>query len=105
MKTYAEKEGQQPFNWYEALSKENITLKEWTHMGILSMYWVTCACGNQCDVIPRGDGGSPMDTRLRILGVDFEKQVRMRNKNKALETLYQIEQRSAELIQEINKTK
>lgn len=36
-----------------------------------SASWVTCACGNQCDIIPRDDDGSPLDDELYHLGCNF----------------------------------
>ena len=38
---------------------------------IAACNWVTCACGNLCDEIPRGTDGVPRDGYLADAGVDF----------------------------------
>jgi hypothetical protein len=105
MKTYAESQGKRPFNWNEFLAKETIAETEWSEAEILSRSWVTCACGNVCDAIPRhnsdADGftpGSPVDDRLRHLGILFSDSIIWRRTYRAKELLLQIEARSAELL-------
>ena len=34
--------------------------------------WVTCACGNLCDAIPRNPDGEPENISLASMGVYFE---------------------------------
>ncbi len=73
-KTYSEASGEEPFNWNIALAKHcrEINLEDSNKLKELASSWVTCACGNQCDVIPRyGDTGRPKDERLSILGERF----------------------------------
>lgn len=66
--------------------------------------WVTCACGNQCSIIPRDRwNGHPLDPQLFILGGDFFMHIDNRNYAKAAVTLMEIEARSSELITEIRK--
>ena len=63
---------------------------------------MTCACGNQCEVIPRRIG-EPVDVELRILGYQFSEHIHAREYSKAIRTLSDIEKRSAFLISEIEK--
>lgn len=95
MKTYNEVKNEKPVNWYEELNKENI---DWEKLLNLSHSWVTCACGNQCDIIPRREDGAPKDIALKHLGYNFFYAVADKNKEKCLEILNRIEKRSSELI-------
>jgi hypothetical protein len=122
-KSFAVQQGKQPFNWNGFLAKATY---EWANKHAYSMQiasdkagrWVTCAVGNQCAVIPRLyplTGGEPEDNQLRELGVMFDNQItnmlsylasRIPNmyeetRISAIQTLYQIEMRSATIIQEI----
>jgi len=100
MKIYSESEGKTPFNWFEALNSENI---DWNLLCDLSSSWVTCACGNQCAIIPRHYfDGEPVDKILNNLGYDFNEVISERQPIKALNILAKIEIRSAELIKEIS---
>ncbi len=101
MRTYSEKKGYKPFNWYEALNAKHI---DWDGLSYKASSWTTCACGNQCDVIPRDDFGMPYDITLQNLGgpAGFYGAILKRDKEGALNTLDLIEKRSAFLIQQIN---
>lgn len=117
MKTYAEKEGEKPINWNKVLSVpyNQMTAGRLITMANLSASWVTCACGNQCEIIPRSKDGVPGDFKLRSLGVNFMGQILMMKqwyaeknegifeefRSRAIEILHEIELRSAELIKEI----
>ena len=104
MKTYAETEWEKPFNWELFLKngrKGRLTEEEKKSAIARSLSWVTCACGNQCAIIPRGYAGSPVDYYLRILGSIFYISIKSENWDKATETLRKIERRSAELLLEI----
>lgn len=68
-----------------------------------SANWVTCACGNQCAVIPRHIDGRPWDTELDRLGVGFYFHVNMEEFDKALEILAKIEVRAAAVIAQIER--
>lgn len=98
MRTYAESKGKKPFNWFEFLERKDITDSEWVDAYTLSTNWITCACGNQCDVIPRDWVGAPIDSYLRVLGNDFTDYMKSRDQLSAMETLHLIEKRSIELI-------
>lgn len=67
----------------------------------LAAKWTTCACGNQCEIIPRNPLGAPEDETLASLGTDFYRQVKHRDAKSARETLERIEKRSALLIQKL----
>lgn len=104
MRTYAESKGKKPFDWNEFLNKENITEEEWDNASKLAQEWVTCACGNQCDVIPRNDDGDPKDWKLTSLGCLFFRFITLKRADDAKITLKAIEKRSAYLIDKLNKT-
>lgn len=99
-KTFSEVNGKKPFDWNEFLNREYRSNQEWIEAIDLADDWVTCACGNQCDVIPRVDG-RPLDDELSSLGVIFSTLVRSRDIKRSLEALYWIEKRTAELLEEL----
>ena len=104
-KTYSEAKGIGPFDWKKALSKKRISGKTWEELRIKATSWVTCACGNQCAVIPRDVSGEPRDKVLAVLGGNegFYGCIRDRNKKDALYILSLIELRSAHIIKELSK--
>lgn len=71
MKTYAESQREQTFDWNKFLNKEFHSYGELKQGLKLSSSWVTCACGNQCAIIPRLRNGEPIDEHLRTLGRQF----------------------------------
>lgn len=91
------------FNWYEQLSKPEISNHEWVVMNTKASSWVTCAVGNLCDIIPRSDSGEPEDKILLRYGVQFMEYVCERNVDKSIETLNKIENRSKMVINRIQK--
>lgn len=112
--SYSEWNGQGKFNWNEFLSKEIFTENELISAVALAKNWVTCACGNQCSVIPRMAGGCPEDYELTQLGysfhnaivgirhaIAFEQSGELERQN-AKEILKAIELRSKYLIKKIN---
>jgi hypothetical protein len=103
MITYAEAQGEDPFDWKAFLEqpKKDIYDLDWDEASDRAMSWVTCMCGNQCDILPRTDEGRPIDDELAHLGVEFMDRIDNRQRKKALAVLYQIEQRSSILIKEI----
>lgn len=76
MKKYTEVKNKAPFDWNAALSKDckDMKLVEASKMINKSQTWVTCACGNQCAIIPRDNEGEPLNKRLNSLGVDFHSE-------------------------------
>lgn len=101
MKTYAETKLVEPFDWNEFLNQKTITDEEWMAAKVRANDWVTCACGNQCSIIPRYSGGRPVDEFLSELGDRFAAFIDMREIFSAQNCLKSIEQRSAQLIQKI----
>lgn len=116
MKTYAETQGKKPFDWNAFLEKESYTEDELYQAIDSAIDWVTCACGNQCDVIPRGYDGKPLDRRLKKLGREFfvciktmyyyfkaDEEQFENCRHLAISTLHAIEARSQEIINQIKK--
>lgn len=68
---YVEREKQEPLDWNLELSKTEFTVAEIQELSKLAGNWVTCACGNLCEVIPRTEDGKPKDDQLRLLGTEF----------------------------------
>lgn len=122
-KTYAETRGKKPFDWNRFLAKKKFTDDELMEADELAGNWVTCACGNQCSIIPRVKGhyksaGEPKDYQLYELGLDFSHAVSdmaqyyggdtggfEEARDEAIQTLAVIEKRSAVLIAQILKKK
>lgn len=100
MKTYSETQGIKPFDWNKAL---NDSKKDWNMLFVMSKNWITCACGNTCDIIPRNKYGAPLDSELRNLGAMFCGAIYSNKTTKSKKILKQIETRSAELINELTK--
>ena len=112
MKTFAQTKGQ-AFNWNKFLAKRpsNYTQRQRNDAETKAGEWVTCACGNQCSIIPRDDSdGEPQDPVLYKLGMEFSTDVSNANDNldvgdsdtykHARRTLAKIEKRSAFLIKQ-----
>jgi hypothetical protein len=105
MKTYSEKQGEKPFDWFEFLTRENLNDGDWLYAKDKAISWVTCACGNQCAIIPRktAEGninGEPLDKVLKLLGGDegFFYAIQEKDAKLAIEFLLAIENRSQYLI-------
>jgi hypothetical protein len=102
MKTYAESKNRTVTNWPEELNK---AAPDWQRLQKLAADWPTCACGNQCDIIPRSSEGAPTDTILRVLGGRFFNAAFAEDADLALEIWYKIETRAEQIIKEINNPK
>ena len=98
MITYSERWGKGKFDWYEALRCDK---PNWTYLTNLSSSWVTCACGNQCDIIPRSVFyiGEPKDQLLRDLGMYFTRAVKNKDVEAAVDILDRIEFRALEIME------
>ena len=97
--TYAEARGVEPFDWWHALN--NPEQYDPHELDNRADSWVTCACGNQCDLLPRSKFGEPDDPELHSLGIAFADQIHNQEWDAAKLVLADIEARSAELIAEI----
>lgn len=121
LKPYSVSRGKPFINWWEELKvMRQIVEKEYrdrtaeekkklNYLARQASDWVTCACGNQCEIIPRDNrrfglssnpNAAPKDNVLADLGVKFYSDVSLENVNAAEETLQKIEERSAYLIKE-----
>jgi hypothetical protein len=104
MKTYTEKQGQESFDWNNFLDNPpEKGSEEHLKAVILSAEWVTCACGNLCDIIPRSKVGTPMDDELEILGLNFNDEIIHYKLEDAKDTIFEIEKRSSEVIAGLRK--
>jgi hypothetical protein len=101
MKTYSERKKKPPFDWNKFLDRainDQITDKEYDKACDLSADWVTCACGNQCEILPRDEDGEPLDGELYSFGLTFNKEIEEQKYKDAKKTLDRIEKRSTKLI-------
>lgn len=106
MKTFSETKNKKPFDWNAFLIQKEITDKEWKKAKRLAQSWVTCACGNQCSIIPRDNNYIPKDTKLALLGSSFYKKILNEDVKEAKKILKILETRSIILInQEIDYAK
>jgi hypothetical protein len=106
MKTYAQTEGRESFDWNKFLNREDISEREWAKADARAASWVTCACGNQCSIIPRETNGMPKDKALLTLGGGeggFYTAIKNRDVESARHLLHMIELRSAFLIEATKK--
>jgi hypothetical protein len=105
IKTYSEDQGKKAFDWNKALSAKSISGKKWDKLLKKAGDWVTCACGNQCAILPRYADGEPKDQILSLLGgIDgFFGAIRNRDKENAIDLLAMIETRSEILIRRLSK--
>lgn len=94
MKKYSEANGVIPFNWNSFLKRKDIQDYEWDYVKTLSVSWVTCACGNLCESIPRHGPGMPDDVILSELGTMFHLHICNKNQKYAIDVLNSIEVRS-----------
>lgn len=103
MTTYAESVGRAPFDWGAFLAADNYTAGEWIEATGRASCWPTCACGNQCDALPRDEYGRPTDFELAKLGGVFCANIAAHDLPAARATFARIEARSAELLAEMGK--
>lgn len=130
-KSYAQTKGKRPFDWEEFILSPEFSIQSLEAAQNKARSWVTCACGQQCSIIPRADSGVPMDDVLEELGAEFLIKIGdikrayrvlvgrvglpltqsnrlnghhqfMLSQMEALDTLIQIEERSAYLIKQIH---
>ena len=129
MKTFTESQGFDTFDWWKALEglKDGEPAPNQKELEARSRNWVTCACGNMCDAIPRYkvvkileedvwsydwgfpenklqdrllhlQGGAPIDDELEAQGHEFYHYIREYLWEAARLALQKIEDRSIELL-------
>jgi len=106
MATYAEVKGKEPIDWNAVLDNwESYTSTEKSEYRVKSLKWVTCACGNQCEKIPRSrsilNTGRPKDATLQMLGSAFSDALYRNNTYDAKVTLSRIEARSVGILKNL----
>lgn len=102
-KTFAETKGFAPFDWnlfFDRLERGELKRGEKQRAKGLAAQWTTCACGNQCAILPRWDDGSPKDSHLWSLGLWFMNATKAGKWDDARGYLRRIEECSAGLIAE-----
>ena len=109
MKTFAEKYNAQ-FNWYEFLNNKFPSTMQLIIAKEKASRWVTCAVGNQCEVIPRHMDGTPTDHILLDQGFLFNHAInemcvccnsfdlRDYHRERAMHILGNIEKRVAQIL-------
>ena len=108
-RNYAETQGEPAFDWNKFLVTAHLhSNHDWESAKELAGDWVTCATGNQCDLIPRHEKNGlfyrrhePKDTQLAELGIKFFNAIKGRSVALARIWLEQIENRSSELLFDI----
>lgn len=110
--TYAAEKGVKPYDWWAFLRSTRKPVQDSVEMASIRVRagsWVTCACGNQCDRIPRGvdhgftfTSGEPKDRALSNLGVSFFDRICRRRWTEARATLIKIERRSSQILQALD---
>lgn len=99
--TYAEEHGKKPFDWSVFLKRaitREVSKEEMWEAQYLAARWVTCACGNQCSMLPRFVDGEPKDEQLSAMGSDFNNAITCKRWRDARGMLKRIEGRSDELL-------
>ena len=86
------------FDWNAFLASTDHDTDAWNEAYEYSGSWVTCACGNQCAVLPRDSEGEPCDKLLSKLGFDFHTAIGDEDALQARAILAAIERRSAYLL-------
>tara|TARA_R110000737_G_scaffold171943_1_gene197445 strand:+ start:2811 stop:3152 length:342 start_codon:yes stop_codon:yes gene_type:complete len=94
------------WDWYAYLDASEEVKEEYNNEAYdLSSDWVTCACGQVCSVLPKGEhANAPLDNELGDLGVDFCSEIEIKDWGNAKTTLDKIEKRTIFLLQQLNYT-
>tara|TARA_R110000850_G_scaffold223916_1_gene349458 strand:- start:266 stop:595 length:330 start_codon:yes stop_codon:yes gene_type:complete len=92
------------WDWYAFLeASEEIKQKFRVEAHKLSAKWVTCACGQVCNILPKALGYSfPLDDDVTLLGLDFTDLVINNDWNDAKKILDKIEERTIFLLKQPN---
>jgi hypothetical protein len=91
------------FNWFAVLKDlragRPIEREEWAKLSQMAGNWITCACGQLCQSLPRNNFGCPRDGKLAAYGTVFYHDIESCNWSKALQTMHKIEARTMELLE------
>ena len=91
------------WDWYAFLDASNVIKEEFKREAFsLSSDWITCACGQVCDVLPKGLYSSPLDEEASGLGMDFCDLICDEDWENAKTTLDKIEKRTIFLLKQPN---
>ena len=91
------------WDWYAFLNASKEVKEENKHRAdYLAGGWKTCACGQVCDVLPKGVNDSPKDEEANELGVKFYYNIEEEKWDEAKETLDEIEARTIFLLKQPN---
>lgn len=105
-KTFARSKGERSFDWNKFLNgatKKRPSDRVCERVNGLAGAWVTCACGNQCERIPRDWLGAPTDGLLYNLGGSFCDEICFGDWKAAKKTLASIEKRSSQILAQLDK--
>jgi len=105
MKTETKKFDPSNWDWFAYLDADEDTKeKYWGEAIDKSSNWVTCACGQLCDALPRdNDTRAPEDDILSNLGVDFDQEIQSGDWDEARDVLFKIEARTTELLEQMRQ--
>lgn len=81
MISYAEKQGQEPFDWVHHLNQKTI---DWESLKSMSSNWDTCSIGQLSTYLERTDNGKPLDGKLASIGLSFDEAVKKEDAEIAL---------------------
>lgn len=100
-KSYAAATGNITTDWPRVIERlDTMSEEELTKYFDLAMNWPTCACGNQCAIIPRDRAGAPVDNSLVTDGSRFPWALDARDKVRARFYWQAIEARAAIVVAE-----
>jgi hypothetical protein len=103
LKRFSEDYRETPFDWNEFLNKKKFKSTEIEDAYRIAAKWTTCACGNQCAIIPRKYDGEPEDNILRELGIDFFMAIKRMEESK--EWIYAVDPNESYLKQLFEKNR
>ena len=101
LKPYATTKRRKFFDWNAFLAQDTIKAADWVKAKVRAGSWVSCACGNQCAIIPRNNDGQPLDNSLYHSGMQFYQAIQDKDVAQARIVLGWIENRSVYLIEKL----
>ena len=91
------------WDWYAFLDASEEIKEEFSEdASELANAWITCACGQVCNVLPKSLYGAPKDREARYLGIAFNQDIVDEDWDEAKETLNKIEARTIFLLKQPN---